>query len=285
MFLKVYTIYINQANGKKVFGVNKNMDKSVSSFNSAKVSINENLSKFQWQTYPAKKTAAGKFFNKHLEKLLSQIQLYEFTDKKVVEKLIEANPEIEKLLAKFNIKVQINIANLETITDAHLNPTLEIANAILEKLSKQFDFSVEQRKALIKGAIFHDFGKVLIPAEILNKTGKLDEDERKIVELHSELGYQLLKNCNGFSETVLNIIRKHHKFADGSGYPENLALPQLIEQIVTVADIFSALKSKRSYKDVMKDEEALEILKEKVDNGKIKKNIYKALEEYVYEQN
>ena len=228
---------------------------------------------------PIEKSFNG-FFNKSLEKLLAQIQLYEYTDKKIIEKFIEKNPQIANILNKANIKLEINISNLETLTNSHLNPTLEIANAIVDILKSEYKFTNVQRKAIIKGAIFHDFGKVLIPGYIINKKGKLTDSERKIVELHSELGYQLLKSAN-LDEESLHVIRHHHKYNDGSGYPANSNEPNITAQIVTVADIFTALVAKRSYKSTMSPLDALKVIEEKVKAGKIDKKIFNALKKYL----
>lgn len=218
------------------------------------------------------------FFNEYVEKLLSKVQLYEFTDKKIILNLIRENKEITNLLRKHDIELEVNIKNLESITSAHLNPTLEIACGIMEELSSYFYFSISDKKAIIRGAIFHDFGKVLIPDNILNSKCRLEGKERKIVELHAQLGYELLKTSKQFDEKTLNIIRNHHKFMDGSGYPQNEIEVDLLTQIITAADIYTALREKRSYKESMSNEKAFEIMKKLVEKNKLSNIVYEGLE-------
>ena len=217
------------------------------------------------------------FFNERVEKLLSKVQLYEFTDKKIILNLIRENNQIIKLLRKHNIELEINIKNLESITSAHLNPTLEIAYGIMEELSSSFRFSISDKKAIIRGAIFHDFGKVLIPDNILNSKCHLEGNERKVVELHAVLGYELLKASKQFDEKTLNIIRNHHKFLNGSGYPQNEIEVDILTQIITAADIYTALREKRSYKEAISNEKALDIMKELVEENKLSNIVYEAL--------
>ncbi len=225
------------------------------------------------------------FFNERVEKLLSKVQLYEFTDKKIILNLIRGNDKISNLLKQNNIELEINIKNLESITSAHLNPTLEIAYRIMEELSSYFCFSISDKKAIIRGAIFHDFGKVLIPDKILNSKCRLEGDERKIVELHAQLGYELLKASKQFDEKTLNIIRNHHKYMDGSGYPQNEIEVDILTQIITAADIYTALREKRSYKESISKEKALKIIKKLVEENKLLNEVYDALKKLVQNKN
>lgn len=221
------------------------------------------------------------FFNERVEKLLSKVQLYEFTDKKIILNLIRENKNITNMLREYNVELEINVKNLESITSAHLNPTLEIAYGIMEELSSTLHFSISDKKAVIRGAIFHDFGKVLIPDNVLNSKCHLDGDERKIVELHSQLGYELLKASKQFDEKTLNIIRNHHKFMDGSGYPENEVKVDILTQIITAADIYTALREKRSYKESITSDKALAIIKELVESNKLSNLVYSALKKLI----
>ena len=225
------------------------------------------------------------FFNERVEKLLSKVQLYEFTDKKIILNLIRGNDKISNLLKQNNIELEINIKNLESITSAHLNPTLEIAYRIMEELSSYFCFSISDKKAIIRGAIFHDFGKVLIPDKILNSKCCLEGDKRKIVELHAQLGYELLKASKQFDEKTLNIIRNHHKYMDGSGYPQNEIEVDILTQIITAADIYTALREKRSYKESISKEKALKIIKKLVEENKLLNEVYDALKKLVQNKN
>jgi response regulator RpfG family c-di-GMP phosphodiesterase len=115
---------------------------------------------------------------------------------------------------------------------------------------------------LYMAAMFHDIGKAKIPLSILDKPGRLDSGERVMVELHPVSGYDALKDNPAINDEILDAVRHHHEFLDGSGYPDGLiaeSIPDLT-RILTISDIFAALIEYRSYKPVMPREKAYEIL-------------------------
>ncbi|BAM88694.1 hypothetical protein S58_26880 [Bradyrhizobium oligotrophicum S58] len=115
---------------------------------------------------------------------------------------------------------------------------------------------------LYMAAMFHDIGKARIPLTILDKPGRLDVKERALVETHPTAGYDALKDNAAITAEVLNAVRHHHEFLDGSGYPDGLMADNIpdLTRILTISDIFSALIEYRSYKPVMAREKAYEIL-------------------------
>ncbi|MGC2780144.1 MAG: HD domain-containing phosphohydrolase [Bradyrhizobium sp.] len=115
---------------------------------------------------------------------------------------------------------------------------------------------------LYMAAMFHDIGKAKIPLTILDKPGRLDIKERALVETHPAAGYDALKDNAAITAEVLNAVRHHHEFLDGSGYPDGLMAHNIpdLTRILTISDIFSALIEYRSYKPVMAREKAYEIL-------------------------
>ena len=125
-------------------------------------------------------------------------------------------------------------------------------------------------KNLKDAAMLHDFGKVLIPAEILNKTGSLTPEEHRIMDLHSELGYQLLKNT-GVNNEVLNLVRNHHN-TSGNNY-----IPDINLQILNLADKYSALTEKRVYKEAYSPKKALTVIYADVKRGDVHPFIFNAL--------
>ena len=122
--------------------------------------------------------------------------------------------------------------------------------------------------ALYRGGFLHDIGKISIPDSILLGTGKLTEDQWKVMELHTIRGVEICKPMKTLSP-VLPIIRSHHERWDGTGYPDRLAGEQipLLARILQVVDIFDALTTKRSYKAAFTREQALEILKQEAAKG------------------
>ncbi|MGC8770390.1 MAG: HD-GYP domain-containing protein [Brevinematia bacterium] len=105
-------------------------------------------------------------------------------------------------------------------------------------------------KDLGVGAILHDMGKILIPKEIINKNGKLTNEEFELVKKHTIYGYEIVKAYKEFNETVQLIPLLHHECYNGTGYPFGLSGEKIDEvaQVVSLADFFDAIVTKRSYK-------------------------------------
>ena len=122
---------------------------------------------------------------------------------------------------------------------------------------------------LYSAAMFHDVGKSKVPLEVLDKPGKLDPHERALIETHPVAGYDVLKNNNQVSPEILDAVRHHHEYLDGSGYPDGLANGSIADlvRILTISDIFAALIENRKYKAPMSREDAYGILKGM--NGKL----------------
>lgn len=204
--------------------------------------------------------------------------LYEtFGTKTEIEETAKTNPRIQAILRENNLQLQVNVEELEKLKQGHLNETRVVAAQIYSSLSPEIKQKVSLPD-LQTAAMFHDYGKVLIPKNILNKTGKLTDEERKIMELHSELGYELLRN-KGLSEKTLNLVKYHHQNLKGDGYPQkgNDFEYGIDTQILTTADKYTALREKRSYKNPLGKYEALEIIAKDVNNGQLSQEVYTAL--------
>ena len=200
-----------------------------------------------------------------------------FASKETVAQLAKSNPAVMQILRENKIPLKVNMSELEQLKTGHLMDTRVTAAKIYSALPKEEKEGINLMD-LQQAALLHDYGKVLIPDKILNKNSKLTEEEKKIMELHSELGYELLKQ-QGVNQNVLNMVKYHHQTPQGDGYPvitEDYT-PDLSAQILAVADRYSALREKRSYKDAMSREEALDIIKQDVDSGMVSKDVYDAL--------
>ncbi|MBR0705891.1 HD-GYP domain-containing protein [Bradyrhizobium liaoningense] len=115
---------------------------------------------------------------------------------------------------------------------------------------------------LYSAAMFHDIGKAQIPLAILDKPGRLDAEERALIETHPAAGYGFLKDHEGISPEILDAVLHHHEYLDGSGYPDGLCAESIgdIVRILTISDIFAALIEHRHYKPTMPRAEAYNIL-------------------------
>ena len=150
-------------------------------------------------------------------------------------------------------------------------------SALPENMKKEVNL-----KDLQEAAMYHDYGKVLIPDNILNKKDQLTPNEWETIQQHSEIGYELLKG-KGLSKHALDLVKYHHQLPEGNGYPAiNSYYDYGIDsQILAAADKYSALTESRSYKPELSKEEALSIINEDVNNGVISKEVYTALKQVV----
>lgn len=202
------------------------------------------------------------------------------TNEATIRKMISANPKIKNIVKDFNPELNLNMEELRELQQNHATDTQNIVKGIIENLPFSLKTKVDS-KALEDSAYLHDLGKVLIPKEVLNKPAKLDEKETKIMHTHSELSYELLKN-SGLNEKTLKLIRNHHQNAKRTGYPwvNNDFNADLNLQILSMADKYSALTEKRTYKNPMSDKEALTVIYQDVKDGKLHPLVFKALVNY-----
>jgi putative nucleotidyltransferase with HDIG domain len=117
-------------------------------------------------------------------------------------------------------------------------------------------------KRLGIAATLHDIGKARIPLSILDKPDRLDPDEDEIMKCHPAIGYELLKDIPGINPEILDGVRHHHEYLDGSGYPDRLPAGQISDlvRLLTISDIFAALIESRPYRQPMSRQDAYKIL-------------------------
>jgi putative nucleotidyltransferase with HDIG domain len=125
-------------------------------------------------------------------------------------------------------------------------------------------------------ATLHDIGKAHIPLSILDKPGRLDQGEDEIMRRHPVIGYELLKDIADISPEILDGVRHHHEYLDGSGYPDALTAPEISDlvRLLTISDIFAALIESRPYRPAMPGQDAYNILSGM--DGKLERSLVKA---------
>jgi putative nucleotidyltransferase with HDIG domain len=128
-------------------------------------------------------------------------------------------------------------------------------------IAKERGVANESLASICTGALLHDVGKMLIDQAILNKPGRLTDDEFDVMKTHSKKGYELLRE-NGVEEPVAEIALGHHERCDGSGYPAGLKVKGTPEpaQMAAIADVYDALTSDRVYKKAMDVMGAMKII-------------------------
>lgn len=133
-------------------------------------------------------------------------------------------------------------------TAGHQQHVAELAVLI----GKEMGLDAVRLKGLYLAGIVHDIGKIHIPSEILTKPGRLNPAEFALIKSHPEVGYNILKSIS-FPWPIADIVRQHHEYLDGSGYPLGLGDAQILPEskILTVADIVESMSADRPYRPAL----------------------------------
>jgi HD-GYP domain-containing protein (c-di-GMP phosphodiesterase class II) len=152
-------------------------------------------------------------------------------------------------------------ANAVDARDAYTRGHCERVGWLARRLGEELGLARQQLDTLEWSGIVHDVGKIGVPEEVLNKPGRLTEEEFAHIRRHPKLGYDVLKPISSL-EPVLEGVLYHHENYDGSGYPEGVRGQQipLIARILRIVDTFDALTSSRSYRAECSIAKALDII-------------------------
>ena len=136
-----------------------------------------------------------------------------------------------------------------------------VTNLAVE-IGRAMGLNQKELEIMHRGGLIHDIGKIGVPASILDKPGKLNDEEIQLMRNHVRLGVRILEPVPEFSE-VLPIVLHHHEWLDGSGYPDGLAGEEisLYARIFAVADCFDALAAERPYRAALPREHVIEMIK------------------------
>jgi len=129
-------------------------------------------------------------------------------------------------------------------------------------MAMKMGYNDKQLNEIGMGSMLHDIGKVVIPKEILNKPGKLTDEEFALVKEHPTFGFELLRKEHSISLLSAHCAFQHHEKLDGTGYPRGLKGNEIHEygKVMAIADVFDALTSNRSYRSAMLPHTAMEII-------------------------
>jgi HD-GYP domain-containing protein (c-di-GMP phosphodiesterase class II) len=134
--------------------------------------------------------------------------------------------------------------------------------ALAVEIGEQLGLHESHLRQLALGGLLHDMGKLSVPNAILNKPGRLTDEEFAEIRRHPGAGRELLAEIGGFSPLVLELVESHHERLDGGGYPNALPAGALdvAVRILTVADVYDALTADRVYREAWPMERALALL-------------------------
>lgn len=204
------------------------------------------------------------------------------------------NPELRQIMLDVLTPqpVRINLDTLEVIADTfarlidnkssythmHSRGVAQIA----EKFAVYYGFPEEKRRLVKVTGLLHDIGKLAVPAAILDKPGKLTEQEFTVIKSHVYYTKRILSLIPGFDE-VKDWAGNHHETLDGRGYPEGLDASQLsmFDRAMAVSDIYQALSEDRPYRHQLGKEQVLSIIGKQVANGKLCPKAFSALQDII----
>ena len=165
------------------------------------------------------------------------------------------------------------VENRDENTGGHIKRTAKFVEIIANALKRQNLFTdtltPQYISDMVVAAPLHDIGKIHIPDAILNKPGKLTEEEFEVMKSHAAVGRDLLKQAKGqlgqsaYLDIAINMAAYHHEWWNGKGYPDGVKGEEipLCARIMAVADVFDALTAKRCYKEAMPLQKAYEIIR------------------------
>lgn len=164
----------------------------------------------------------------------------------------DAMPLVEEISSSVmrNPGALISLARLKTKDDYTYMHSVAVCG-LMVALAKHMGLDEESMRLAGMAGLLHDVGKMVIPPEILDKPGKLTDEEFSVIKRHPGEGFAMLKGSGGVADIVLDVVHHHHEKVDGSGYPDKLHGEQisLYAKMGAVCDVYDAITSNRPYKD------------------------------------
>ncbi len=165
-----------------------------------------------------------------------------------VEGAMQLVDEINQSMAR-NSGAFLSLARLKNADEYTYLHSVAVC-ALMVALGRQLGLEGDELKQAGIAGLLHDIGKMHIPGEILNKPGKLTDEEFRVVKTHPQKGWEILKASYGVSEQALDVCLHHHERVDGRGYPDQLSgeTLTLVARMGAVCDVYDAITSDRCYK-------------------------------------
>lgn len=160
-----------------------------------------------------------------------------------------------------NDAIAVDISELKVSDEYTFKHSVDVATMSMI-IAKKHGLSEKDIYEIGIAGLLHDIGKSKIPNEVLNKPGRLTDEEFSLMKQHTLLGYQILKNKKDISDRIKMAVLQHHEKINGKGYPQGLSTEKinLFAKIMSVADIYDALVTERPYKKPFSKRNAVEII-------------------------
>ena len=168
--------------------------------------------------------------------------------KHLSEEVAKKTTENEQLFLNVVRSLAEAIDAKDTYTNGHSGRVADYA----KEISRRYGYSMKEQSDIYIIGLLHDVGKIGVPDSVINKPGKLTDEEFEQIKRHPIIGSQILKNIKEMPKLSIG-ARWHHERYDGTGYPDGLAGEEIPEEarIVAVADAYDTMSSKRSYRNIM----------------------------------
>ena len=172
--------------------------------------------------------------------------------------------ETQRALVETRDQLILSMSRLLRIKDPYTAYHQERVEKLASLIAKKIELSAKRRRTVRFASLLHDIGKIAIPADILNKPGKLNPIELGLIRQHPRSGYEILKDID-FGTPVAETVIQHHERLDGSGYPSGLSGEEIFleAKIIAVADVVEAISSHRPYRAALGIDEAVAEIKSK----------------------
>jgi putative two-component system response regulator len=179
--------------------------------------------------------------------------------------------------------VIFSLANTVEAKDGYTQGHIERVSNLSVCIGRRTGLTVSEIEALKLGGALHDIGKIAVPDQILNKPGPLSPEEWEIMKKHTEIGFKICLPLKDNLGTALSIVRHHHEKLDGTGYPDGLKGDQIsmVARIMAVVDIYDALITDRPYRKAMSRADAIRILEEEGQKGKLDADVVGHLKTFI----
>ena len=178
--------------------------------------------------------------------------------------------ELIRAINKYDA-VAIDIAQLKISDEYTFKHSVDVASLSMI-IGKKYGLKRDQMREIGIAGLLHDVGKSKIPKEILNKPGKLTDEEFQKMKFHSLYGYRILEENSGFPVSIKSGVLQHHEKMNGRGYPMGVSAEKIhpYARIISVADVYDALVTERPYKKGFPKKDAIEIIMTMTDDLEMK---------------
>ncbi len=160
-----------------------------------------------------------------------------------------------------NDAVAVDISALKVSDEYTFKHSVDVATMSMI-VAKRYGFDEKQVYEIGISGLLHDIGKSKIPDEVLNKAGKLTDEEFAVMKKHSVFGYHILTDKDDLSGDIRLGVLQHHEKLNGKGYPLGIEMPRIspFARIISVVDIYDALVTERPYKKAFSPRDAVEMI-------------------------